>query len=258
MKKLVLATMAIVLFVSNTKAQERLSTEDKERLQEIVKKVSSVAEEKARVVAFELNYKENFELANFAVDEESELEKKLSSSLDEPTFNSLKGNIKLTYGNGDFVVFITDDMNNIGNAILAHAKQRPVNGLYVPRSLDKGAGAHFPYGCRTWTVGFSLGLDLSTEITLCCVPANWRTPPISCTEVISKNSSGNEIVYQYIMVDEIEKNLDKKIESDKIEVFNEKPLETEDGNYSLKRDFYAIQVNERNERFIQLQFEKIK
>lgn len=136
MKKLVLATMAIVLFVSNTNAQEKLSAEDKERLQEIVKKVTSVAEEKARVVTFELNYKENFELANFVVDEESELAKKLSSSLDEATFNALKGNVKLTYGNGDFVVFATDDINNIGNAILAHAKERLVKGLYVTRSLE--------------------------------------------------------------------------------------------------------------------------
>ncbi len=136
MKKLVLAIMAIVLFVSNTNAQEKLSAEDQASLQEIVKKVTSVAEEKARVVTFELNYKESFELANFVVDEESELAKKLSSSLDEAKFNALKGNVKLTYANGDFEVFATDDINNIGNAILAHAKERLVKGLYVPRSLE--------------------------------------------------------------------------------------------------------------------------
>ena len=123
---------------------------------------------------------------------------------------------------------------------------------------SRGSRATWPYGCRVWTIGINIGVFSATsEVTLCCVPTNWRVPSISCTEVTSKSSNSNSSVYQYVMIDEIEKNINKKIETDKIEVFNEKLIETEDGNYNLVKDIYSIELNDRKERFIKLKFEKI-
>ncbi len=126
--------MVVLGFVGN--AQKKLSAEDHERLQEIVKKVTSIAEEKKSIVTFDLVYKEGFTNNVFTVDEEGALAKELASSMESEAFNALKANVRLTFSNSDFVVLATDDINKIGNATLATAKERAVRGIYIPMSLE--------------------------------------------------------------------------------------------------------------------------
>ncbi|MEM0541922.1 hypothetical protein WFZ85_04805 [Flavobacterium sp. j3] len=116
----------------------------------------------------------------------------------------------------------------------------------------------WPFGCRVWTVGINVGVfSMTSEVTLCCAPSPLYGGAY-CFEVKSKQRSVPDTVYQFVMIDEIENKLGKKIEESKLEVYNERSIETEDGVYTLKRDFYPIQVNEEKNRFIQLKFEKNK
>lgn len=118
--------------------------------------------------------------------------------------------------------------------------------------------AKFPYGCRTWTVGINVILFSATaEVTLCCSPANWKTPPITCTEMDKKSNTATGNVYQYIMVDEIETIIKKKIEASTIEISSESQIEEESVKYQLKKDSYTIEKNEKNERFVKVLFEKV-
>ena len=118
---------------------------------------------------------------------------------------------------------------------------------------SKVAADKWPYGCRTWTVGINVGFfSMTSEVTLCCVAANWKNPPISCIEMRTSNSN----YYQYIMIDEIEKISDKKIEVNSITVWSDKPILENGESYNLVRNEYIIEKNEKNERFIKVTFQK--
>ncbi len=142
---------------------------------------------------------------------------------------------KLFFG---LIVFIA--MSNIANA-------------------QSEARYRWPYGCRVWTIGINVGFFSATsEVTLCCLPANWKHPPIDCVEINSRLLPKPDLVFQYIMIDELENNVGKKIESSEIEVYSDKLFEDDDNvKYGLIKDTYKIELNERNERFVKIVFKKI-
>lgn len=115
--------------------------------------------------------------------------------------------------------------------------------------------APWPYGCRkhTFTVGF-----YSSEMTLCCAPANWKFPPIDCVEVDNKKSSTTNLFYQYVMLSEIEKNIGKIITEKSIIVNSEKDIVEDNSSYRIIKKEYPIETNDLNDRFIKLEFIKIK
>lgn len=118
--------------------------------------------------------------------------------------------------------------------------------------------AKFPYGCRTWTVGINVVLFSATaEVTLCCSPANWKSPPITCVEMDRQTNSSTGNVYQYIMINELEANIKKKIEASEIEVSSESQIKEDGINYQLKKGLYPIEKNEKNERFVKVLFQRI-
>ncbi|MBL7885358.1 MAG: hypothetical protein JNJ52_01305 [Flavobacterium sp.] len=120
--------------------------------------------------------------------------------------------------------------------------------------------ATWPFGCRKWTVGINIGIISATsEVTLCCSPANWRIPPITCHEVRMSNGNGTNTgnVYQYIMINEIEQNIRQKIEGSSIEINSDKIIEENGEKFKLKKNSYPIEQNEKKERFVRVLFEKI-
>lgn len=117
------------------------------------------------------------------------------------------------------------------------------------------AKAKWPFGCRTWTIGINEGIfSMTSEVTLCCSPANWLSPPITCVEM-GKTATGN--VYQYILIDEIETKTNQKIEGSMIEISSSKLIEEDGINYQLKKDNYRIEKNEKNQRFVKVLFVKV-
>ena len=116
----------------------------------------------------------------------------------------------------------------------------------------------WPYGCRTHTISIEISpFGYSTEITLCCVAALWKTPPIKCWEVNKKDSNSN-IYYQYFMVKDIEKQLNLVINEKTIIVSSKNNLIEDGSNFSLIKKEYLIETNELNEKFVKLEFVKIK
>lgn len=115
--------------------------------------------------------------------------------------------------------------------------------------------APWPYGCRkhTFTVGF-----YSTEVTLCCTATNWKFPPISCVELENKNSTSSNVYYQYAMLSEIETNIGKNITEKSIIVYSDKDIVEDNSSYRIVKKEYPIETNDLNQRFIKLEFIKIK
>jgi len=143
MKKLIFGLIAIVVFGFVGNAQKKLSAEDHERLQEIVKKATSIAEEKKSIVTFDLVYKEGFTNNVLTVDEEGALAKELASSMESEAFNALKANVRLTFSNGETASCAENDIDCIGNNALKYIREGAVRGLYVPRSLESVGNAQF-------------------------------------------------------------------------------------------------------------------
>lgn len=126
---------------------------------------------------------------------------------------------------------------------------------FIQVNAQVTAKAAWPFGCRkhSITIGF-----YSTDITLCCSPAAWQIPPINCIEIENKNKESVQVYYQYVMLNEIEKNLNTTISEDNILVYSDKNLFENGVNYALVKKEYIIQTNDLKERFIRLEFIKIK
>lgn len=114
----------------------------------------------------------------------------------------------------------------------------------------------WPYGCRTHsiTIGNSF-ISYSTEFTLCCIPTNWKTPPITCWE--ANKTSNNNIYFQYVMLSEIEEKLKTELKDKSLTISTEEILSESNSSYKLINKDYLVEYNDLNERFVKLEFVKI-
>lgn len=113
----------------------------------------------------------------------------------------------------------------------------------------------FPFGCRKWTIKAGIGVvNVSTEVTLCCVASNWKFPPITCFE-IKQNSKKQQNAYQYIMIAELEQQSGSKITVKEIEIGSDSAIEEDGIKYYLKTQTCKIESNEDGERFVRVLFE---
>ena len=135
MKKLVFGLIATLLFGSLSYGQRDLTDEETKSLQEILNKVSRIAEEKGKIVSFDLSYKEVFTNNDYSIDEDGNLAKKLTNSYGEK-FNDLKGKVKIDCPQ----LFELGDVNGVGNAVIGCSRAK---GVYVPRSFGGGDGQDF-------------------------------------------------------------------------------------------------------------------
>jgi len=129
MKKIIFGLIAMVVlgFVGN--AQKKLSAEDQASLQEIVKKVTSIAEEKKSIVTFYLVYKEGFTNNFLTVDEDNKL-------ADELGDRAVKGNMTLTFSNGESTSCKGEDFDSILANVSRYVREGNIKGMYVPRSFE--------------------------------------------------------------------------------------------------------------------------